>query len=128
MLKGSNVAATFLYLTNKEYYDFEMNIDILFKSVGSAGIAFRYKDPFNYYAIKINRKQGYKEVIKVVNGIKFSLQKIEDGGILINSWHSIRIKTEADRFHIFIYDSEQITRANSEKVIEFQDSEISSGT
>ena len=63
----------------------------------------------------------------MVNGEKTSIQKIEDGGILINSWHTVRVKSEADRFHIFIYDSEQITRANSEKVIEFEDSEISSG-
>ena len=114
-------------LSKKKYYDFELNVDILFKTVGKAGIAFRYKDPYNFYAIIINRKKGYKELVKVLNGEKTSLKKIEDGGILINSWHSIRIKTEADRFHIFIYDAEQVTRANSEKIIEFEDADISSG-
>lgn len=104
-----------------------MEIDILFKSNGKAGIAFRYRDPYNYYALLINREKGYKEVLKVKDGEKISLQKIEDGGILINSWHKVTIKSEADRFHIHIYDIEQRNSVNSSKIIEFQDYDISSG-
>lgn len=128
MFNGSKVAATFLYLANKKYYDFVLSVDILFKTIGTAGIAFRYQDPYNYYALLIDRTKGIKEVIKVIRGEKFTIRKIEDGGILINSWHTVRITAIANRFHLFVYDSEQISRANSEKVIEFQDSDLASGT
>jgi hypothetical protein len=115
-------------LNRKRYYDFELSVDILFKSIGIAGIAFRYKDPYNYYALIINRRNSYKEIIRMVNGEKHVIQKIDDGGILINSWHTVKVRTEADKFHIFIYDSEQTSRANSEKMIEFSDPVIASGT
>lgn len=64
----------------------------------------------------------------MINGEKHLIQRIDDGGILINSWHTVKIRSEADKFHIFIYDAEQATRANSEKIIEFSDSSLSSGT
>lgn len=120
--------ATYFALNNKRFYDFELTVDILFKSIGVAGIAFRYRDPYNYYALIINRRKSYKEVIKVIAGEKQTIQKIDDGGILINSWHSVKIRAEADRFHIFIYDAEQSNRQNSEKVIEFSDPNMASGT
>lgn len=64
----------------------------------------------------------------MINGEIHVIQKIDDGGILINSWHTVRVKVEANRFHIFIYDAEQVARANSEKVIEFEDSDLASGS
>jgi len=126
--KSNFPGATYFELNKKRFYDFELTVDILFKSIGVAGIAFRYRDPYNYYALIINRKKSYKEVVRVISGEKHIIKKIDDGGILINSWHSVKIRSEGDRFHIFIYDAEQTTRANSEKVIEFSDSNMASGT
>ena len=120
------VGASFISVSNRQYYDFKLEVDILFKSEGQAGVAFRYKDPYNFYAFIINRNQGYKSVVRVRHGVRSELKRVVDGGIVTNYWHRVTITSEADRFRIHIYDMENNSTPSS--LIEFRDYGIPSGT
>ena len=102
-----------------------MSVDILFKSKGRAGVAFRYVDPFNYYAIILNREKGYKEIIKIKYGVKKTLNTIRDDiPIIINKWIRIKIKSIGINFAISMY----YPKGDYLKTTyEFADSDISSG-
>lgn len=67
--------ASHLVLNGKSYYD--VNLFMSFSAVdnNNFGIAFRYIDAFNYYAVEFRRggwfpfaAKGYKRIVKVTNG------------------------------------------------------------
>lgn len=95
-----------IQINKREWYDFEATVDIMIRGSGSAGIAFRVMNPFNYYALYINKSRGYKAIIKVVNGIKTELVKLSDGGILVNDWHTVRIHVSSNHITINVSDVE----------------------
>ena len=55
-------------MKNKNLYDFKYYVDILSNSGKSAGVIFRMKDPYNFYAFEFNQKKGYKKLFKSING------------------------------------------------------------
>jgi len=125
---SKHLAASFLQIRGKDYYDLNLNIEIFFKSEGIAGVAFRIHDEFNYYAFVIDRISGYKAIVKVVNSEVSILKSINDGGILIENWHTLNIKAEGPKLSAYIYDSESSHKTSSEKIIEVQDSTFMNGT
>jgi hypothetical protein len=116
-----------LIIKGRRYYDFTMEIDILFKSTGLGGVAFRIKDTFNFYAFYINKTKGFKAIVKVEKGKEIILAQVNDGGILINNWHHITIQCNASKIRVTIYDAEQHNKTNSEKVMEVNNPSFSSG-
>jgi hypothetical protein len=124
--KRSQVGASFISVRKRNYYDFELNVDVMVSSPGIFGIAFRFTDPFNYYALKIDRYHGRKFLIKVIDGYERILQRIDDGGILIDSWHTLKISSQANMFKLFFYSSDNPS-SGSEKMFEFSDSDLTNG-
>jgi hypothetical protein len=120
--------ASAIKLNGKNYYDFKISVDILVKSQGVAGIAFRMKDQFNYYAFYVDKSSGWKTLVKVMDGVQTVLSKVRDGGILVNNWHRVEITATASNFKVFIYDLEQVNKTNSEKILEGVDSTFASGS
>jgi hypothetical protein len=112
-------------LTDKQLFDFEYSIDILTKSEGTIGVAFRIEDQFNYYAFAINKKQGTKSIIKVLNGKPSVLNTITDGGILLNEWLHVVVTTKANLMTVKTWDA--VTKLN-EKVLQAYDNNFISGT
>ncbi len=51
-------SASMMLLHRKSFFDFNLNVDILVKDTGKAGIAFRIQNNFNYYAFLINKRKG----------------------------------------------------------------------
>ena len=83
--------ASIYYLKYRRYYDFKLNLDVMVRESGKIGVIFRMKDPFNYYALEISQKRGYKRFIKVVNGRSRIIEMIKDGGIFQSQWFRIQI-------------------------------------
>lgn len=108
-------------LKDKDYYDFKLTVDLLLLSKGIAGVAFRVKDQFNYYAFIIDKNQGFKAIGKMVNGDLTILKKVNDGGILLNDWHSVNITVRAGNISVYIYDKDTASKASSEKTMSVED-------
>jgi hypothetical protein len=85
------------------------------------------KDEYNYYAFVIDKMAGTKSIVKVVDGRQTELKSIKDGGILVNNWHKVEIKTNAGHIKVFIYDTEQVNKTQSEKILEVNDYSYSTG-
>jgi hypothetical protein len=114
-------------LNKKIYFDLHLEVDLLCKSNGVAGVLFRVKNSFNYYAFVIDKSKGTKSIIKMVNGNQISLLTINDGGIVLNDWHRVIIDLRAGDIKITIYDMEQ-AQINTQKVLTYTDYTFISGT
>lgn len=123
----NQVWGSLLKINGREYNDFNLNIDILLKSKGVVGVAFRMRDEYNYYAFIIDKTKGVKTLSLVKNGKARILHQIKDGGILLDNWHRINVQTSAGKLKVHIYDMEQSKKSVSEKVIEMVDGTYSSG-
>lgn len=81
---------TFLILKNKKYYDALLNIRFMSINYGLVGIAFRYKDAFNYYILELSKSfdisQNFKRIRKIKDGVSTELMKVFDGGFTENIW------------------------------------------
>jgi len=115
-------------LIGKEYFDFNLSVDILFKSPGVGGVAFRIRDEFNYYAFLIDKNIGYKAIVKVVNSKVTILKMINDGGITLNNWHTVTIKVKAGSIIVYMYDKENPLKTETEKKIKIEDFTFSRGS
>ena len=67
--------ASHLVLQGRAYYDLTMFFTFKAADSSNFGVAFRYMDPFNYYAVEFRRNgavlfgtPGYKRIIKMVAG------------------------------------------------------------
>ncbi len=120
--------STGLTLSDKDYYDFTLTVDILFTSSGVGGILFRFKDDFNFYAFIIDKNLGRKSIVKVVNNNITFLKIINDGGILMNNWHTVTINARAGSISVFIYDKENALKTSSENKIEVEDYTFTKGS
>ena len=114
-------------MNGREYYDFKLSVDILVKANGKAGIMFRMRDEYNFYAFVIDKLAGTKSIVKVKDGKISDLKTVMDGGILVNNWHRVEISVNASQIKIFIYDTEQVNKTKSEKTIEVSDPEYTNG-
>lgn len=94
----------------RNLYDAEIKVDILVTSEGITGLVFKFIDRFNFYALVINTQtsdnKNYKAIVKMNQGKLTTLNKIEDGGILINNWHKIKLNTISNSFIIEVQDLE----------------------
>lgn len=117
-----------MQIKSKDYYDFNLKVDILLKSEGIAGVAFRIQNEFNYYAFVVDKTSGYKAIVKVINSEVSILKAINDGGILLGNWHHLVINAEANKITAFIYDKEVALKTSTEKKIEIEDSTFIHGT
>jgi len=64
----------------------------------------------------------------MINGNLKILKKIDDGGILLNEWHSVIITVSASLIRVYMYDKETASKAISEKTMEVEDSSFVRGT
>jgi hypothetical protein len=71
-------------------------------TVASAGVLFRVKDNYNFYALALSLKRKTKELWKCVDGQYTLLGKIEDGGFVKNQWYRVLIKFNRMYIKIFI--------------------------
>ena len=117
-----------LLLKDRSFYDFNLELDLLMRKKGKCGVVFRMFNKFNYYAFVINTVEGYKGIVKVENGNLTFLVKADDGGIVINDWHKIKIQALANNIRVYIYDKEQKDKASSEKVFNVDDNSLIKGT
>lgn len=57
----------------------------------------------------------------MVNGNLIILKKVNDGGILLNDWHSVIITVQAGKISAYMYDKETAVKTISEKTLEVED-------
>lgn len=126
-LPTGTLAENIAVIKNKSYFDFDLNIDVLFREKTKAGIAFRMRDQYNYYAFYIDTIARTKSIIKVMDGRTITLKVVEDGGVILNDWHSVHISLTNSNIKVFIYDNETVDRQSSEKVIEAYDNTFVEG-
>jgi len=88
---GKQLSASMLTLKGKNFFDISMTVDVLVKAQGVSGVVFRVVDAFNYYALVFNPAKKFKAIYKVRHGEEKILTKVDDGGIVIDNWHNIKI-------------------------------------
>jgi len=65
----------------------------------TAGIAFRFVNPNNYYVVSANALEGRIDLFRVLDG---KMKRIggTDAEVVLNHWHNIRLVAEGDRFAV----------------------------
>jgi len=123
---AKQLSASMLTLKFKNYFDFNMTIDILVKAQGVCGVVFRVIDSFNYYALVINTPKKFKAIYKVKNGSETILKKFDDGGIYIDNWHRITISAIVSSIKITMVNLESSGAAP--QVMQVSDNTFTQGT
>jgi len=122
MIKGNEHLGTIITSKGRRFYDFYLRVDVMTRSRGSMGVIFRMVDPYNFLAFEFNIEDGYKRVIKSMNGTISVLKIIYDGGISQNNWFKILIKAQKNKFIIRSGDSKKYNTYNEAPIIfEFED-------
>lgn len=44
-------------------------MSVFMRDSGLCGIVFRAKDEFNFYALELSQRDGFKRIRKVINGV-----------------------------------------------------------
>lgn len=129
--------ATHLVLQGRSYYD--VTLFATFKATDSHnfGIAFRYIDPFNYYAVEFRRNgallfgtDGYKRIIKVTAGQYQVLAEKADGGFNTEEWYEMALVAKGAEFTLYVKSQKADTSFNFdigslEEVLHASDSSMS---
>jgi len=92
MAKYPNKYGSFLIFKKRLLSDFTFSTDFLAGSGGVFGFVFRYKDIYNYYAVELNHEDGFKRIIKMVQGKYTVLKEVKDGGFSLNYWLNFTLK------------------------------------
>ncbi|ORM41917.1 uncharacterized protein BXIN_0474 [Babesia sp. Xinjiang] len=90
----------FAIFKNRRFFDFDLNIDLLAKSEGSIGIAFRVQDKFNLYLFVLNSRHSNKQLLKVQDGVTHVLATNPDEGYKKNKWINVQISVKGNSFDI----------------------------
>ncbi|GIX61057.1 F5/8 type C domain-containing protein [Babesia caballi] len=90
----------FAMLNNRRYFDFDLEVDVLAKSEGSVGVAFRAQDQFNFYLFSMNSRLSNKQVLKVQDGVTHVLATNPDQGYQKNKWIHVRISATGNSIEI----------------------------
>ena len=108
---GSNFASH-LILKGRAYYDLELYFSFQGIDNQPFGVAFRYMDPFNYYAVEFRKtsesRVGYKRIIKVVKGNYEVLAEIQDGGYFALSWYNVGIVIVGPSFDLYFKEEKGV--------------------
>lgn len=115
-----------LVLKDKSYYDFKAEFDVLLSDGGLVSINFRQKDNFNYYSFIIDKDNGMKILSKNINGNMEVIKVVNDGGITINQWHTVKIQAIGNKISVDMFDSEN--KKSTQKIMEAFDSSFIKGT
>jgi hypothetical protein len=125
-----NRSGAHLILKNKDYYDFELKCSFLLKDNNTFGIAFRYKDPFNYYIFEVsNQDKGVKRIRKYIGGLAHDIDTKNDGGFLQDTWYNVKIRGQQSVFHVYMsdYNGEDL-ESHYELQFKFTDNELVHGS
>ena len=89
---SAECTASLIMLKHKDWYDSEISVNMLMRTDGITGIAFRVRDAFNYYAFEMSKKEKFKRIRRVMDGISHTICEKKDGGFIENEW--IRVKND----------------------------------
>ena len=104
------------------------------------GVAFRYIDPFNYYAVEFRKNpnfiggtKGYKRIIKVSDGNYSVLAEEQDGGFLTDTWYHMALVAKGPEFKLYVKEEQKGVKFTYdpnalELILTGYDSKLSQGT
>jgi len=100
-----------LIYTNQVFRDFQA--EVRFKLIGGqreqmAGLAFRLKDPQNYYVVRASRLGKTFRFYKVQNGRRTPPIGPTDVVLKTNHWYTLRVECEGNRIRLFLDGKQQI--------------------
>jgi hypothetical protein len=118
-----------LVIKNRDFYDFELKFSVLIKDSNTFGVAFRYKDPYNYYIVELSKQEkGFKRVRKFVQGSSEILDIKYDGGYNVDTWYNFKIRGNQSKFIVYMTDQQENIEKRYEKIFEFTDNELVHGS
>lgn len=127
-----NSSGTHLIINKRDYYDFELKTSFNLKDDKTFGIAFRYKNPYNYYIFELsNIGKGYKRVKKYKKGKSEIIDEKSDGGFIQDTWYNLKIRGQNGNFEILMTDQFETGSKKEipyEKVFSFYHNELVHGT
>ena len=69
---------------------------------GAAGIAWRYRDAANYYAVALDLRAQNVRIYRVVAGNRTRLEDEDDFELDAASWHSVKVEDDGLRVQVWI--------------------------
>jgi len=125
-----NRSGSHLILRNRDFYDFELKFVVLLKDSNTFGVAFRYKDPYNYYIFEVSRQEkGMKRIRKFKNGYGYNIDIKNDGGYNIDTVYNVKIRAQQSQISVYMTDYNGPDLENHyELQFSFFDNELVHGT
>ena len=111
-------------LKGLDYYDFMMTFDIHFQFGGSGGVYFRHFDNFNTYVIELSPNDGSCTLKKNLYGDTSILDKIDDCGVVSNTWATVRVKVRGTNIIVNVYPYPKCPKP---QVLKANDSSLAKG-
>lgn len=106
-----------------------MQTNIYIEGGNSFGIAFRYRDPFNYYVFEMSKlKNGYVRLSKVVKGKLEVLQTVMNGGFNPKVWYLVKIEAQQNNLKVWYSSAEKNTEKSLQLIFDLFDNEHVHGT
>jgi hypothetical protein len=68
----------------------------------AGGVVWRYRDPDNYYLVRVNSLTRNVVVYKVRNGVRTQVSQAAPHEIPANAWSILKVSARGDRFQIFV--------------------------
>jgi len=68
----------------------------------AGGLVWRYRDPNNYYLVRVNALEHNVAVFKVENGQRTQVQDSVQHDIPSNEWSILKISVRGDRFQVYV--------------------------
>jgi hypothetical protein len=68
----------------------------------AGGVVWRYRDPDNYYLVRVNSLTRNVVVYKVRNGVRTQVSQAAQHEIPANAWSILKVSARGDRFQIYV--------------------------
>lgn len=94
---------TYAIIGTKDWSNHALSVDFRSQGDGAIGVMFRYKNENNYYRFSMDNQNGYRRLIKKLNG-STSVMSENKGDYPAGQWNSLQIKAIQGNITVFIND------------------------
>ena len=92
---------TFALYGEKEWQNYHMQVKLRSNDDDALGVMFRYQDDNNYYRFAMNKQQGYRRLIRKVNG-EYKILAEDNVPYAAHTWYTLRIIVIQDEITIYV--------------------------
>ena len=114
-----DMLGSYLFLNGGEdWTNYTLQFTMRSLNSNSLGVVFRYQDDQNYYRFAWNRKRGFRQIVKCMNG-QYTLLAQDSVPYVVGQSYSVQIKVEGDLIQAFV---------GGKQIFSVHDGSLSAGT